>query len=454
MAISTFRCFNARNAFCASGLGLSANAMKPRKTPSNSTHTTVHPFSSQDLIISENDDDDEIALLPSSSSSRMKSELPTRNFFSCCLPSDRNMHSNPRPGTAAKFDTDKSETSSWRSSSTYKTMAFPSGCSELFSATAAIFNSCASSIPTFVPGAQKTSTTLGLPSVNVPVLSKHTTVTSCAISSGSPPLIKIPSFAPTPVPTMTAVGVAKPKAHGHAMTNTVTKNTKQNTNSPSSSVHDFGTDVVAFTAMSQKMKDKNASATTDGTKTAEILSALACIGALLVCASSTKRTILFNARSAPTFVAATNTVPNVFVVPAMTKEFFVFGTGKDSPVIADSSAAVSPLKTTPSTGNAEPGTTFTTSSRCNKFESISRSETICIASMLLLMTSHMIAVFGAKDTSFCIASDAFPFARASSHLPKSTNEIKTVDVSKNIASSFPCLFSSSCDFEKTFFKTT
>ena len=343
-------------------------------------------------------------------------------------------------------------------------MAFPSGCSELFSATAAIFISCASSIPE----AQKTSTTLGLPSVNVPVLSKHTTVTSCAISSGWPPLIKMPSFAPTPVPTITAVGVAKPKAHGHAMTKTVTKNTKQNTNSPSSSVQDFGTDEVAFTAMSQKMKDKNAKATTDGTNTAEILSALACIGALLVCASSTRRTILFNARSAPTFVAVTKTVPNVFVVPAMTKEFFVFGTGKDSPVIADSSAAVSPLNTMPSTGNAEPGTTFTTSSRCNKFDCISRSETICSAraesfssfspSPLWLMTSHMIAVFGAKDTSFCIASDALPFARASSHLPKSTKEIKTVDVSKNIASSFSSWSScspilSSGGFE-AFFKTT
>merc|ERR1712100_132515 len=151
-------------------------------------------------------------------------------------------------------------------------MAFPRGCSELFSAAPAILiNSFSSTVD---ERARKTSTTLGLPSVNVPVLSKHTTVTSCAISSGWPPLIKIPSFAPTPVPTMTAVGVANPRAHGHAMTNTVTKNTKQNTTSPSSSVQDFGTEFVAFTAMSQKMKDKNASTTTEGTNTAEILSAL------------------------------------------------------------------------------------------------------------------------------------------------------------------------------------
>ena len=35
------------------------------------------------------------------------------------------------------------------------------------------------------------------------------------------PLISIPLVAPTPVPTITAVGVAKPKAQGHAMAKTV-----------------------------------------------------------------------------------------------------------------------------------------------------------------------------------------------------------------------------------------
>ena len=37
-------------------------------------------------------------------------------------------------------------------------------------------------------------------------------------SSTSPPLIKTPKEAAIPVPTMTAVGVARPKAHGHATT--------------------------------------------------------------------------------------------------------------------------------------------------------------------------------------------------------------------------------------------
>ncbi len=40
----------------------------------------------------------------------------------------------------------------------------------------------------------------------------------CAASNGSPPLISTPFAAPTPVPTITAVGVARPSAHGHATT--------------------------------------------------------------------------------------------------------------------------------------------------------------------------------------------------------------------------------------------
>ena len=38
--------------------------------------------------------------------------------------------------------------------------------------------------------------------------------------------MRIPLVAPTPVPTMTAVGVAKPSAQGQAMDNTVIPNLK------------------------------------------------------------------------------------------------------------------------------------------------------------------------------------------------------------------------------------
>ena len=71
------------------------------------------------------------------------------------------------------------------------------------------------------PAAAATSTTSGLPSVNVPVLSKITTSRCVAFSSAEAFLIRMPFCAPRPVPIMIAIGVARPSASGHAMTNTV-----------------------------------------------------------------------------------------------------------------------------------------------------------------------------------------------------------------------------------------
>ncbi len=62
--------------------------------------------------------------------------------------------------------------------------------------------------------------TEGLPTVRVPVLSKSIALILPDFSSTSPPLIKIPISAPLPVPTIMAVGVASPKAQGHAITST------------------------------------------------------------------------------------------------------------------------------------------------------------------------------------------------------------------------------------------
>ena len=66
------------------------------------------------------------------------------------------------------------------------------------------------------------ATTVGRPTVRVPVLSKTTAVTSAARWSASPPLISSPASAPRPVATITAVGTARPIAHGQAMISTAT----------------------------------------------------------------------------------------------------------------------------------------------------------------------------------------------------------------------------------------
>src|SRR4029079_15888162 len=67
-----------------------------------------------------------------------------------------------------------------------------------------------------------TRTTVGAPSVTVPVLSRTTVSTSPARWRISPPLIKSPSSAPRPVATITAVGTARPIAQGQAMIRTET----------------------------------------------------------------------------------------------------------------------------------------------------------------------------------------------------------------------------------------
>ena len=73
------------------------------------------------------------------------------------------------------------------------------------------------------------SVTSGFPSVIVPVLSKTIVFTLQRVSRGSPPLIKTPFSAHFPVPTIIAVGVANPNAHGQAIINTASALLNANT---------------------------------------------------------------------------------------------------------------------------------------------------------------------------------------------------------------------------------
>ena len=79
----------------------------------------------------------------------------------------------------------------------------------------------------------RTLQTRGTPCVTVPVLSNTIHLILCAASSGSPPLIRTPFVAPTPVPTITAVGVARPRAQGQAMQRTVIAKRKACSNTSS-----------------------------------------------------------------------------------------------------------------------------------------------------------------------------------------------------------------------------
>ncbi len=120
----------------------------------------------------------------------------------------------PPPTTASKSPTRPKPSSR---SLAQATIAAPSGCSLARSTRAGEVDD-GRARRTRAPAT--TSVTVGRPSVSVPVLSKTTVSTRCAISSASPPRMRMPTSAPRPVPTMTAVGVASPIAHGQAMTTT------------------------------------------------------------------------------------------------------------------------------------------------------------------------------------------------------------------------------------------
>lgn len=64
----------------------------------------------------------------------------------------------------------------------------------------------------------------------IPVLSKMMAEILWPISRAAPPLMRMPLLAPMPVPTMTAVGVARPSAHGQAITTTDRAKRKAKTN--------------------------------------------------------------------------------------------------------------------------------------------------------------------------------------------------------------------------------
>ena len=97
-------------------------------------------------------------------------------------------------------------------------IARPIGCSDASSIAPTRRRSSARS----TPSASVTSTRPMRPLVTVPVLSSTTVSMRPVDSSTSGPLIRIPSCAPRPVPTSSAVGVARPRAHGQATIRTAT----------------------------------------------------------------------------------------------------------------------------------------------------------------------------------------------------------------------------------------
>ena len=218
-------------------------------------------------------------------------------------------------------------------------IAAATGCSEASSTAPA----SASSSSSRTPAAGTTSTRLIRPVVTVPVLSSSTVSIRRVDSRICGPLMRMPSWAPRPVPTSSAVGVASPSAQGQAMIRTATAAV----NAAS----------APAPAASQNTSVATARAITTGTNTAETRSASRCTGALPDCAVSTRRAICASWVSAPTRVARTTSRPPALTVAPTTSSPGPTSTGTDSPVSMLASTADEPSTTRPSVATFSPGRT-------------------------------------------------------------------------------------------------
>ena len=168
-----------------------------------------------------------------------------------------------------------------RSSASRRT-ATASGCSLCASKAAATQRS--SSSPT--PAAGMRSVTRGLPSVIVPVLSSTTKSAFPVASKAAAVLKRMPFFAPLPLPTMMATGVASPRAHGQLMTSTLTARARAK--------------LAVSPRSSQKAPVARAKTMTTGTNTPDTLSASFEISAFEAAAFCTISMICCSVVSSPT----------------------------------------------------------------------------------------------------------------------------------------------------------
>ena len=220
------------------------------------------------------------------------------------------------------------------------------------------------------------------------------------------PLMTIPICAARPLPTINAVGVAKPSAHGHAMMRTLTAAVKALVESPSKNIH---------AANVARLIPK-----TVGTKMLETLSATRCTGAFVACASRTSLAMRANVVSEPTRVARTNNRPFWLTVADVTGSPGSTSTGTLSPVIMLMSMLLVPSATTPSAAIFSPG-------RTTKMSSMRTTDAGMETSCPSRNTVAYFAPIANKDRR---ASPAEFFARISRKRPNKMNAVTVAPTSK------------------------
>jgi len=191
------------------------------------------------------------------------------------------------------------------------------------------------------------------------------------------------------VPTINAVGVARPSAHGQAMITTATAAVNAAAAVPPSTSHPASVNTER--------------PSTIGTNTPETRSAKRCTSALPDCACATIRAICASAVSAPTSVARTTKRPEVLIVAPATWSPAATSTGTDSPVSIEASTADWPLSTTPSVAIFSPGRTTNSSPTFSWSTGTNTS----------LPSRNTLASFAPSSSNLRIASPERRLARAS-----------------------------------------
>ena len=234
-----------------------------------------------------------------------------------------------------------------------RTMAAASGCSLARSTLAASRSTSSSS----KPAAGTIATTVGLPSVSVPVLSTTSVSTFSMRSSASAFLISTPACAPRPTPTMIDIGVARPSAQGQAMISTLHGGDQPEGEAAAPARtrprrRRRAARRRSRPARTSRRPDRPAAGSARGER----------------CASATICTICASIVSRPTFSARMTKPPDWLSVPPITLSPASLVTGIDSPVTIDSSSEERPSSTAPSTGTFSPGRTRSRSPTCSAIE--------------------------------------------------------------------------------------
>ena len=205
---------------------------------------------------------------------------------------------------------------------------------------------------------------------------------------------------------MMAVGVARPRAQGQAMTSTATA---------------ASTALPASPPMpNQRPKVRAAMPSTTGTNTPAMRSARCWMGALVAWASSTRRTICARAVPAPTRVASTTRWPCWLTVAPNTGSPGPRSTGADSPVSMLSSTEEDPSTTRPSVGMRSPGRTTIRSP----------GRTAAMGTLTSAPSRRRRASLAPNSSRRATAREARPLARASKKRPRRMKVMMTAAVSK------------------------